>query len=236
MSKVTYYLLKARGSDQECSDRLETALKTFADKHDASVVAGSPDTMMEAYYRDGADPSRAVFVVPGGSALSMRYDKNMCSIEQELVRAVSLGAAYLGICAGGYLGAGHGRIEMPFSKPEIGAMLGVARGLVADVPALGTHAIALGAPGFRRTTQVRGSLGEFDVEWMQGPAFDGARPDQILASYENGRAAIVLDGAVALVGVHPELPAAGETDENREARRRAFEQLLEAQHQAQQKS
>ncbi len=124
---------------------------------------------------------------------------------------------------------------MPFSKPEIGAMLGVARGFVAEVPALGPAAIALGAPGFRRTTQVQGKLGEFEVEWMQGPAFSGARPDQILASYENGRAAIVLDGAVALVGVHPELPAEGETEENRTARKRAFEQLLEAQLDAQSK-
>jgi glutamine amidotransferase-like uncharacterized protein len=236
MTKVTYYLMKPRGSDPECSDRLETALKTFAEKHEASVVAGSPDTMMQAYHRDGADPSRAVFVVPGGSALSMRYDASMCRIEDELVRAVSLGAAYLGICAGGYLGAGRGRIEVPFSKPEIGAMLGVARGLVAEVPALGATAISLGAPGFRRTTQVHGQLGEFEVEWMQGPAFTGARPDQILASYENGRAAIILDGAVALVGVHPELPAAGETEENREARKRAFEQLLEAQLAAQRES
>jgi glutamine amidotransferase-like uncharacterized protein len=233
VSKVTYYLLKPRGSDPECSDRLETALKTFAEKHEASVVAGSPDAMMDAYHRDGADPSRSVFVVPGGSALSMRYDSRMCNIEDELVRAVSLGAAYLGVCAGGYLGAGRGRIELSFSKPEIGAMLGVARGMVAEVPALGTTAIALGAPGFRRTTQVRGRLGEFEVEWMQGPAFSGARPDQVLASYENGRPAIVLDGAVALVGVHPELPAEGETEENREARQRAFERLLEAQLEAQ---
>lgn len=235
MPKVTYYLMKPAGSDTECSDRLEHALKAFAEKHGASVAAGPPETMMNAYHRDGADPSRAVFVVPGGSALRMRYDASMCSIEDELVRAVKLGAAYLGICAGGYLGAGRGRIAVPFTKPEIGAMLGVARGLVADVPALGATAISLGAPGFRRTTQVSGRLGEFEVEWMQGPAFSGARPDQILASYENGRAAIILDGAVALVGVHPELPAEGETEENREARKRAFEQLLEAQLEAQRK-
>jgi glutamine amidotransferase-like uncharacterized protein len=191
--------------------------------------------MMQAYQRDGADPSRAVFVVPGGSALSMRYDAKMRSIEGELVRAVSLGAAYLGVCAGGYLGAGRGQFQVPFSKPEIGAMLGVARGFVAEAPALGTTSLAPGVPGFRRTTQMQGRLGDFEVEWIQGPAFTGARPDQILATYENGRAAIVLDGAVALVGVHPELPAEGESEANRQARKRAFEQLLEAQLEAQRK-
>src|SRR5688572_13779151 len=133
--QVTYYVLRPNGSSAECSDHLETSLETYAEKRDAKVVSGSPQQMLDAYQRDGANPARAVFVVPGGSALRMRYDPEMRKIEGELLRAVSLGAAYLGICAGGYIGSSEGRFEVPFGKPEIGAMLGVARGLVAQVPA-----------------------------------------------------------------------------------------------------
>jgi glutamine amidotransferase-like uncharacterized protein len=231
--KLTYYLLKPNGSEPECADRLKAALETFATEHDANVVSGSPQQMIDAYHRDGRDPTRAVFVVPGGSALSMRYDAGMCKIEDELRRAVSLGAAYLGICAGGYIASRQGQFEVPFGKPEIGAMLGLARGLVAEVPALGATSVAFGEPGFRRTATVTGALGQFEVEWMQGPAFSGARPDQVLARYENGRAAIVLDGTVAVLGVHPELPVSGETEANARKRERAFHDLLEAQRDAQ---
>jgi glutamine amidotransferase-like uncharacterized protein len=232
MAKTTYYVLRPTGSDAESLNGLRTALERFADKHDAKVVVGSPEEAWAAYQTDGADPTRSVFAIPGGGAYQMLWDPGLQKIQAELTRAVSLGAAYLGICAGAYLAADRGRTNFDL-MPLVAPMLGIAKGLTATGPALTKVAVGPNSPDFGFTTRVEGPLGGFDVQWYQGPWFEGARPEEVKATYSDGRPAAVLRGSVAVLGVHPELPVPSETSEDRRAREEAFESLLNAQLDAQ---
>lgn len=168
--------------------------------------------------KNGALSTCSVLIMPGGRDLP--YKEKLGTVGNEKIREfVKNGGTYVGICAGAYYACSHfnfkgDKLDSNGNKTpyiidedrELKLFKGGAKGSLTeftnDIPFDGTSASA---------SIIEIILGDekFYTLYWGGPEFIGAKPNQILATYSNGKVAAVQDscgkGRYILMGFHPEL-------------------------------
>ena len=171
----------------------------------ASDVGYALDLLGIKYIEVGDDDIRAgrlsvpgVLVIPGGYTADYVLNLGFMGFES-IRRFVAHGGGYIGICAGAYLAAS--RVEVPGRPSGLGIIDVVnyrrrGRGIVEILVSKPEHPV------------MNGYRGRLRIWYQNGPHMEVRSGVEVLATYEDGYAAIVAsmygDGCVTLFSPHPE--------------------------------
>ena len=150
-----------------------------------------------------------LLIVPGG--YTMRYVDALGKEGFERIREfVAEGGGYIGICAGAYIAARS--VEVPGRPPGLGIIeieneRGVGKGLRHILITKEDHPV------------VKGCNRQLEIWYQNGPMMKAGKGVEVLATYEEGSAAIVCSsygrGRVVIFSPHPEGSLEGGVDPER---------------------